>query len=174
MEHIELVAAGEKALDAMLAKPAPYPVMDPTGQVKAWLDAGRGVAVWKSKLIGEYAPDILTPGDAKSPGWRYGAQDATPARVLGPDDVIYFKRAYAVADYSDSRAGFDACYRKVKELTGGRDQVEREAPIGTVYERYTVDHLSCHSEAMGEQTPPRPLLIRYRSAVILWTAIVRK
>ena len=32
-----------------------YPIMDESGKAAEWLAAGRGIAIWRSRLIGEYA-----------------------------------------------------------------------------------------------------------------------
>lgn len=160
----------------------PYAVMDPSGEVKGWLDSGRGIAVWPCLALdsGALGTDCLTPADLDKPeqarprpGWRYAAPNTRPARVLmSADEVIFFQKLTAVADFSDSPRGYEACYRWLERT---KPEMERTAPIGRVLSRYTVERLcllSTERNGDGSLTRP-PLLVRYRMAVIQWSATIR-
>lgn len=146
-----------------------YTIMDETGKVKAWLDAGRGIRVWTSPLIGEYVADILTPGDGARPdGWRFS--HAT-SRLLSADDVVFYAKvgvAYFPAHakrftFSDTPAGWRAAENVARSLP--RDNGDAPARLSHAF---TVERLSYATEE--KRADGRPLDVSYAVAVIHWSA----
>lgn len=55
---------------------------DSLGKVTSWVQAGRGITIWKNLYIGDTAGSQITPGDADKPHWKYG--DPEP---IDPKDI---------------------------------------------------------------------------------------
>ncbi len=158
----------------------PYPIMDPSGKAKVWLDAGRGLAIWPCQALdsAQLGNDQITPADGWMPGasedaprprpsdWRFRAE--RPELVItSAEEVIFFRKCYCERHWTASPAGWRAAERYADSPE--REGV-REAPIGTVYSRYSVERLSLESDKKREDG--QPLLCLYRIGVIVWTAIV--
>lgn len=90
-------------------------IFDPSGKVRAWFDAGRGVRHWRSQEIGAVRPDQFTPADnpAEPPHWAYKGGDT----VLAREDCTFYERMPGVKQlYTDSPAGWRAAERKAEQL----------------------------------------------------------
>ncbi len=144
-------------------------IMDETGKVAAWLAAGRGIRVWTSPLIGEYVPEVFTPGDGERPdGWRF--THATSV-LLGADDVVFFRKvgvAFFPAHakrftFSDTAAGWKAAERVARSLP--RDNGDAAVRLSHAF---TVERLSYATEE--KRADGRPLDVSYRVGVIHWSA----
>jgi hypothetical protein len=166
---------------------AKYLILDETGCARAWLKAGRGIAVWADREIsGHPAPDVLTPGDRTTPTHsRYGA---TPARILrSPDEVTFFakgpvhygqdaKGRMRHAVWSSTPAGRAAAEREADRLTRERPD-NGTAPHKLAY-RYSAEEIQMDSReryAHGGRIGPddresTPLLTQFRWVVVVWSA----
>ena len=153
-----------------------YPIMDESGKAAEWLAAGRGIAIWSSRLIGEYAPDKLTPGDVtEAPGWRYTGR---PDCILGPDDVLFYRKSNVATAYRpEGSEGYVNIRGRYSATPAGYKAAERnvpapyyvDAPIGRVYHRFTVEYVTYEStEKRGDG---RPVDYLSHHAIIEWTAI---
>lgn len=156
----------------------PYAVLDETGKVREWLDKGRGLRVWVSHDLGAGRPDILTPGDVeRAPHWAY---PLSASRVIAPADIVFFHRMTVAKEWSDTRQGWKAAERYVDQTSKLADRIRREAPIGTVLSRFTVERLQYQTTTKVRMEPPdgpaydRPLASRFVVAVVEWTAILPK
>jgi hypothetical protein len=151
------------------AAAATYPIMDESGKVREWIDAGRGVRVWESHDIGAGRPDMMTPGDVTMPPhWAYPIEGS---RVLQTAEVTFYRRSYVVEMWSDTPAGWKAAERMLPKL-----ERERTAPIGKVLTSYTFERLSLETTERVKVSDDysRPLHTISRVAIVAWTAIVRE
>ena len=152
-----------------------YPILDDTGKVRAWLDAGRGVAVWKDEMLDRLAPDRLTPADRMiPPHWGYRL-----ARTIhDPSDVLFYQPVGAVAFWTDSPQGWRAARRALE----AHPDETHEAPIGTVHTTWTLRRVTLGSISISpegtrleyrlpDETPPQLLAVTFKVALIQWTAI---
>lgn len=116
---------------------AKYPILDTTGKVREWLDAGRGLRVWTNQEIGANRSDQLTPGDITcSPHWAYTLGSS---RVLGPDDITFYTKCSGFTRiHSDSPAGWKAAEKECARLNDQPDK-EWSAPAGRFARMYTVE-----------------------------------
>jgi hypothetical protein len=163
-------------------------VFDPTGNVKSWLDGGRGVNVWEnvdlsSPRVGHL---IFTPADKgaeNAPHWAYRLQ----REVQNGDDVLFyekigvasgfvrgtsFERAVKETSFSATPAGRKAAERAAGILEDAHAQ-PYNAPIGTVRTAYTVEELKYETPERVEYSDgvSRPLATMFRWCVIEWSCI---
>lgn len=159
----------------------PYAVMDESGKVAEWLEAGRGLRVWQSQDLGAGRPELLTPGDVESePHWAYKGGGSA---VLGLDDVVFFRRVRVVKSWEDRTPGWKAAQRFAESQSAEDAQV----PIGRKLTRYTVERFTLESNVKVKVPghpgrPPaipastayeRPLHVEYRIGVVEWVCIIR-
>lgn len=146
-----------------------YPVMDPTGMVRLWIESGRGARAWPCQDIGSDRPDMLTPGDVRTPpDWRY---TYASSRLLGPDDVVYFgKVPQARGTWTDTPAGWRAAERMARNME--REYPDNDAtgaPLRMIY-RYTVARITMESAERDHEG--RPYHVAYLVGVWQWSALL--
>lgn len=153
--------------------PRPFPVLDPTGKVRAWLDAGRRLAVWRSLDLSTVGREWFTPGDVTTPPhWSAGK---VPAVVLDVAEVSFYVQSSTLADYSDTPAGARAAERYQSRAI---DAAERREPFGYAagafhdparpLPRYSVENIEVRGPDRGDGLP---VYFAYRYAVVQWVAV---
>lgn len=147
-----------------------YPIMDETGKVAQWIKDGRGVRVWESHDIGAGRPDMLTPGDVETPPhWAY---PLSGSKVV--TDPVFFQRTGVVKSWTDTPAGLRAAERYLGAMSYNDKNEERDAPIGKVFTRYSIERHFYSTEAIVSMPHgDRPLDVEYRVCVVRWTAIIK-
>lgn len=149
-----------------------YFVMDRSGDVKNWIESGRGVKVWRNADLG--SPNVgglaFTPADTEgAPHWRYGRDPEAVCHDLA--DFVFFERVRVVAEFTATAPGRKAANRAADKASAGR--VDYYAPIGHVHLAYTCEEIEYVTrEIIGvDGVNARPLSTRYRFAVVEWFAV---
>ena len=152
------------------------PILDESGKVRQWLEAGRGVTVWESHDIGAGRPDMLTPGDGQRPHWAYVAART----ITNAEDCLFYAPGHIVQSWSDTPSGNRAASKALAKMA---DET-RTAPIGTVHvthtiHRYAMGSIDIRPDADGRtvlQTygPNKSLVhVEFRVGIRQWVAIDR-
>lgn len=151
------------------------PIMDATGKVQAWLDAGRGVTIWTNQEIGSNRPDVFTPGDqATRPHWAYRA-DVTLMRA---EECLFYAPGRIVKSWLDGPAG----ERAARKALAAMPDATRIAPIGRVFTTYTLHRFTLGSITIRPESEGGTTLdtygmhktlthVEFRVGIREWTAI---
>lgn len=157
--------------------PERIPVFDPSGAVVRWLTEGRGVAIWRNVDLGSpnvgalsFTPNDDTYAEGSPPHWSVRYVE-TRTEAAG---FLFYERTQIVDERTDTPAGLRAVERIANRLNAG--ELVKEAPIGTVYEAFTIER---HEYETVARVPlvdgsDRPLATRYVWAVVRWSAIDRR
>ena len=142
-----------------------YPVLDESGKVRTWMDAGRKVRVWKSADLSMYRPDMLTPGDvSQAPHWAYPVADS---RMLDVGNVIFYEACSidSKLTWTDTPAGWKAAEKALAQCP----DTSESRLVGHCYRTHTLKAVQLESKE--KRSDGKPLCISFRVGVLQWSSV---